>query len=549
MAKSIKEIIAERLAAKAAAAEVAATGLTWNEQQKAAIALSKANPPKSFCLTGPAGSGKSTTTAEILKPLLRASPLTSGGKYLRVGSPGVAIVAFTRRAANNIRKMVVPELKGNVMTIHKLLEFTVVYEDIITADGKLAKKRTFQPKRNALNPLPSSLRIVVIDESSTVTEDLFAQLKAALHPSTTLIFIGDINQLPPVGGDSIFGYKLLELPTVELTEVYRQALDSAPLALAHRILSGKPISTPEIKNDWGHRPGLKFHLFPPGLPEETALRAAVGVLKKQFQAGTYDPVEDIVLCPFNVRFGTDELNAWILDFAYPERRVYEVVAGYETKYLAKGDYILFNKDEYIIADIKKNAAYTGRPPAEVPVDRWGRAAAGFADEESADPISAMLAPSGENSNGEALDYEFDMEALTSGDEDRVNQASHVLHLQSLEFPDDPHVHVSTAGDMNAITFAHAITVHKSQGSGWRKVYLMIHKSHAQMLSRELLYTAVTRTKEQLEIFCENDTFYKGVQNARIPGTTAQEKAAFFQKRRTEKAIASATSVDVEEKIL
>ena len=100
--------------------------------------------------------------------------------------------------------------------------------------------------------------------------------------------------------------------------------------------------------------------------------------------------------------------------------------------------------------------------------------------------------------------------------------------------------------MNAITFAHAITVHKSQGSGWRKVFLMIHKSHAQMLSRELLYTAVTRTKEHLEIFCENDTFYKGVQNARIPGTTAQEKAEFFRKRRSEKAVAKALEADFSE---
>ena len=542
MAKTIAEIIADRLAEKAAKQE-AAGGLSWNAEQQAAISLSKTVPAKSFCLTGPAGSGKSTVTAEILKPLLRAAPLTSGGKYLRVGSPGVAIVAFTRRAANNIRKMVVPELKGNVMTIHKLLEFTVVYEEVITEDGKLAKKRTFQPKRTALNPLPSSLRIVVIDESSTVTEELYAQLRSALHPNTTIIFIGDINQLPPVGGDSIFGYKLNELPTVELRQVYRQALESAPLALAHRILSGKPISTPELKNDWATRPGLRFHLFPPGCEENTALRAAVGVLKKQFQAGTYDPVEDIVLCPFNVRFGTDELNAWILDFAYPERRVYEIVAGYETKYLAVGDYVLFNKDEFIISEIKKNAAYTGRQPAQVPVDRWGRAASNSTEEEGIDAISAMLAPQEE---GTALDYEFDLEALATSGEERVNQASHILYLKSLEFPDDPPLHVSTAGDMNAITFAHAITVHKSQGSGWRKVFLMIHKSHAQMLSRELLYTAVTRTKEHLEIFCENDTFYKGVQNARIPGTTAQEKAEFFRKRRSEKAVAKALEADFSE---
>ena len=49
-----------------------------------------------------------------------------------------------------------------------------------------------------------------------------------------------------------------------------------------------------------------------------------------------------------------------------------------------------------------------------------------------------------------------------------------------------------------------------------------------MIQRELLYTAVTRAKEELFVICESDTFEKGITRQRIPGSTWQEKAEYFK---------------------
>lgn len=508
--------------------EATAPKFIWNTEQQAAISLANQVPRVDFCLTGAAGTGKSTVTAEILAPLIKTSRLLEDTKYLRKGTPGVAIVAFTRKAANNIRRMVAPELKGNVLTVHKLLEYTRDFEQVWDeASGTMKTKVVFFPARNKLNMLPNSLKLIVVDESSTLSTSLYEKLAAAA-PHCKFIFIGDINQLPPVGDDSIFGYKLLELPTVELTQVYRQALESKPLALAHRILSGKTIETKELKAEWAKHPDLEIHLFPPNTPSEQAMFGSVAALQKLFNKGEYDPVNDIVLCPNNVGFGVIELNNWILQFAFPDRQIHEIIAGYETKYLAVDDLVLFNKEEYVVTEINRNAAYLGsKQPASVPVDRWGRLQAGAkftaAPTDPTDPLAAIL--SGDLSEQK---LEVDVDALIAAADDRVNQASHIVHLKALDT--DAEIKVSTSGDMNAISFNHATTVHKAQGSGWDRVFLFIHKSHARLLSRELLYTAVTRVKKKLTIFCEQDTFMKGIRNARIPGKTAAEKAKYFQSK-------------------
>ena len=529
--KSLAEILAEKRKAAAKAEAISAgTHIEWNTEQQDAINLGRAIPMQSFCLTGAAGTGKSTVTAEILKPLIQSSKLTQSTKYLSAGSPGVAIVCFTRRAANNIRRMVAPELKGNVLTVHKLLEFTRDFEQVFDpASGTIKTKVVFYPKRNGVNPLPLSLRQIVVDESSTLGTNLYGMLAEAA-PHAKFIFIGDINQLPPVGDDSIFGYKLEELPTVELKHVYRQALESKPLALAHRVLSGNPIYTAELKKDWSDHPDLLIRTFDSSLKgdEKKALLVAASVLEKRFRDGQYDPENDIVLCPFNKRFGTLELNKWILDFAYPDRAVHEIIAGFETHYLAVGDSVLFQKDDFVITKINRNASYKGREPSGIPCDRWGRAKAGMTFDNSDANES--------NPFGGGEEFEFDIEALASGeDTERVNQASHVIHLASVDNPGLADVIISSAGDVNSISFGHATTIHKAQGSGWDRVFIFIHNSHSVALSRELLYTGLTRVKKRLEIFCEPDTFVKGIKNARIPGTTAKEKAKFFKGKAEAKA--------------
>ena len=82
--------------------------------------------------------------------------------------------------------------------------------------------------------------------------------------------------------------------------------------------------------------------------------------------------------------------------------------------------------------------------------------------------------------------------------------------------------------MNSIVMAYALTVHKSQGSEWRKVFFILHQSHNTMIQRELMYTACTRAREELYVICEPDSFEKGITGQRIRGNTLTEKAQFFK---------------------
>jgi exodeoxyribonuclease V alpha subunit len=127
--------------------------------------------------------------------------------------------------------------------------------------------------------------------------------------------------------------------------------------------------------------------------------------------------------------------------------------------------------------------------------------------------------------GDVGDVDFLLEQAAAS-EDRVRQASHTIVVQSME--SDRTFTIQGAGDVNNLIHGYAITVHKAQGSEWNKVYLALHQSHATMCLRELLYTAVTRAKEELYVICEPDQFYKGVLNQKIKGNTLEQKAEFFK---------------------
>ena len=128
------------------------------------------------------------------------------------------------------------------------------------------------PRRNKLNPLPVELKTLIFEESSMLGTDLFNLVLDALpNPTITqFIFIGDINQLSPVFGHAILGFKQSELPCVRLTHVYRQALESPIIRLAHHILSGKPLTAADMKSDWQIPDKLTMARFPLNCQPDTA---------------------------------------------------------------------------------------------------------------------------------------------------------------------------------------------------------------------------------------------------------------------------------------
>ena len=219
--------------------------ITLNSKQMEFVHL--ATSGSSAVLIGAAGTGKTTAQKAVVQALISSGlagildPM--GHKHLPANTPGIVICAYTRRATANIRRNVSAELQGNCITIHKLLEYGPVYNEIYDSESGLTRtKMAFEPSRNSDNPLPSSIHTIIIEEASMVAVELYEEIIRACPHKVQFIFLGDIQQLPPVFGSAILGFKLLELPVVELTEVYRQALDSPIISLAHRILSGRPIS-------------------------------------------------------------------------------------------------------------------------------------------------------------------------------------------------------------------------------------------------------------------------------------------------------------------
>ncbi len=475
---------------------------------------------KSCVLIGAAGTGKTTCQKAVVSNLIQsgaAGILNSGGhKHLVSGTPGIVICAYTRRAVANIRRNMPADLQNNCITIHKLLEYQpVFYEVDDPVSGKTKNTMKFEAARNRMNPLPSSIHTVIFEESSMIGTDLHQEVIDALPHSCQIIYLGDIQQLPPVFGPAILGFKLLELPVVELTEVYRQALESPIISLAHRILSGKKISAAEFQA-WNFPGKLKIRPWKKKIDDLNAVITLGNVFRTFESEGIYDPEEDIILIPFNKSCGTLELNKLIANALARKREAvtYEIIAGFQKVYLSIGDKVLYDKEDAVIVDIFPNPTYGGKPAQRESkyLDYWGH-------KSQKDEVDI------DNEDEEALDFILS-QAASSDDEDRVNKASHKIKLRMLDT--EREVTIDSAGDVNSLLLGYALTVHKSQGSEWRKVFLCFHHTHSKMIQRELLYTAVTRAREELYIICEGDTFVKGIESQKVKGNTLAEKAEWFK---------------------
>ena len=500
--------------------------MEFNPEQLAAIELGLQG--KSFCLIGAAGTGKTTVTQELIARLQRAAhmrPLADSTKHLAAGAPGIVICGFTNKAVNNIRKKLPANLQGHCITIHKLLEYAPTYYEVVDDEGQMRTTMRFEPSRFAGNPLPH-ISTIIFEESSMIGTDLYKQVLEALpRPAATqFIFLGDLNQIPPVFGPSILGFKLAELLTVELTHVYRQALESPIISLATAIRTASedvPISlTTTIKTDKGEHGNLTIHPWKKRIYKDSAIVVMKNFLNKMIDSKDYDPKEDMILCPFNKSFGTIELNKIIADKLAKDSgaTVYEVIARYTKSYWAVGDRVLVDRHEAVITKITNTVGYIGKLPRteSATLDRWGF------DPESDTPTNELTAD-------QILNV---LDTLGGSEDDEAkNLASHTI---TVYFPDlDESRDLNTAGEINSMLLGYCLTIHKSQGSEWQRVFLFLHDSHATMISRELIYTAVTRAKHSLYIVCEGNTSGKmnslerAAQRPIIPGITLQEKIAYF----------------------
>lgn len=502
------------------------TAVTWealdNDQR---LAISKALDGGNLLLTGAAGTGKSTTQRTLLQQLadsgiLKLLPVTWEHRYIPRGGYSVAIISFITRAVNNIRDLLPEVFKPNACNIHQFLEFAPVleeYEDI-DEDGNLVIKtrKIFEPRRHAGNPI-IGLTTIIVEESSTVDTLLFDKLLDALPDrgaNIQFIFLGDICQLKPVMGQSImakFGPKwLAEDRVVELTTVRRTALDSPIKALATAINQNTlPATEAELQNfaKQGELALVNYAAKGRAKPHVVAPRLA-NALVKELTAGNFVPFRDVVLVPYRKAkplpwlcseyFNQQLAQAW---GDLHNATVYEVVAGFLSHYLAVGDPILLDKEEYTITGIRENPKYQGtklpKPPS-TSLDRTGHYKGATNDSLALENFASM-----ETYLNEQVAKALAQPASPKDKEEEEaasRAASHILTLRSQTTGET--VEVSNSGEVNNIAFAFAITVHKSIGSEWERVYLITHHSHYTMLTRELLYTAVTRAKSYLCVMYE-----------------------------------------------
>lgn len=507
---------------------------------------------QSGCLIGPAGTGKTTTMKAVIRAMVLSGRIPFFSKemehkYLQPNLPGIWLGSFTRIATRNLRDNTPDDIKPNVHTIHRLLEFEPTFEEVIDeVTGKEKTIKIFRPTRNKHRTLPNTLRVFGIDEASMLGTRLHNNLEEAKGcENPQMLYIGDIAQLPPVMDDSIFGYKLLELPVVELKHVYRHA--GIIVQLANYIRTGNTIPenkkvVPYMMNlrkmprkmveegikEWNkEEDGSKvtIHLWKSRLEGEVgqlrALQNLNGFFQKELKEGHYDPMKHMILIPYNKAVGTIELNKYIAEYLGKQRQaeVHEVIAGYNKHYLAEGDKVFYDREESIITKINKNALYSGKLPQapSITLDRWGHNKAGEAVDVSDTDVFANLDAMLNINIGEE-------------DEERKNQASHVIYLKKLsDFDDDgTEYRIDTAAEVNFLLGGYALTVHKSQGSQWEKVYCVFHNSHNRNLQRELLYTAITRAQKELYVIAEPETFIQGVLSQHILGNTIQEKAIYFK---------------------
>ncbi len=230
------------------------------ESQKEAAG--KALNSKLMVITGGPGVGKTTLVNSILRIL--------SAKKVKI-----ILCAPTGRAAKRMSETTGCEAK----TIHRLLE-------VSPETGKF--------QRNREKPLDCDL--LVIDECSMVDLSLANSLLQAVPDHASVIFVGDVNQLPSVGPGTFLS-DLIEcgqITVIKLTEVFRQAADSWIIRAAHQINKGyfPPLPQKGQKGD--------FYFIAKETPEEIVSTIVSLVQLRLPRTFGFDPIKDIqVLCPMN----------------------------------------------------------------------------------------------------------------------------------------------------------------------------------------------------------------------------------------------------------
>ena len=401
------------------------SGITYSDEQEAAIRAAATTGV--LLVTGGPGTGKTTILNGILELL--------GQMQLKC-----LLAAPTGRAAKRLTEVTGEEAS----TIHRLLEAGI---DPATGLMFFAKDQD--------NPLKADA--IIIDEMSMVDIQLLYSLLQAVPQGKRLILVGDPDQLPPVGPGFPFNDMLRSgvLPTVRLTEIFRQAQESLIVMNAHRVNRGE---MPDLKN-------VKSDFFFMRRQNEESLACLIRDLcATRLPQNMGIPADQIqVLSPTRKGgVGTASLNKILQEALNP--------ASPDKKEKAFGD-IIFREGDRVM-QIRNNYDIV-----------WKKC------------------------DGTQVGT-----GIFNGDVGTILEIDPAAETMTIRFDDREADYDFT--QLIELEPAYAMTVHKSQGSEYRAVILTAWNGSPYLLSRSILYTAITRARELLIIVGREETVAAMTQNAR-----------------------------------
>lgn len=381
-------------------------GIDYSPLQEEAVRLAATR--QVMLLTGGPGTGKTTSLRGLLT-LFRELGLDT------------ALAAPTGRAAKRLGEL----CSAEGTTIHRLLEtqFDPISGQLIFA-------------HNQDHPLHYDA--VIVDETSMVDVPLMSALLSAIRSDCRLVLVGDPDQLPSVGPGNLLSdlLKSGRIPSIRLTEIFRQAAESAIVRTAHGVNRGEP---PECVNQ------SQDFFFLRRYDAQRTAETIVDLVSRRLPENMGVPPEQIqVLSPTRRgTTGTANLNRMLQQALNPpqsgkgERRFGEVV-------FREGDRVMQVKNNYDV----------------------------------------MWRQDGTLSSGMGM---------FNGDIGRILSIDEAEGTLSVDF--DGKITDYTPDMLIELELAYAITVHKSQGSEYRAVVFAACDGAPQLLTRGVLYTAVTRAKE------------------------------------------------------
>jgi exodeoxyribonuclease V alpha subunit len=438
--QSVRRELDERAARPAPAVDLTSLGSLFPgpapDRQRLAAAVAAGRWVS--VLTGGPGTGKTHTVARLLR-LLSVQPGPP---------PRIALAAPTGKAAARLQESV-QEQAGAVglpidltaSTLHRLLGWRPDSRSRFT--------------HHAGNHLPYD--VVVVDESSMVPLTMMARLLEAVRPTARLVLVGDPDQLTPVEAGAV----LSDL-------VHRPAVAAAASGLTDGVTAGVTADHRDLDDE--ERRQLRNGVV--RLRVSHRYGAAIGGLAEAVRGGDADRVLELLAGQdgLSLHAGTEQLEA-------ETRRAAEELRAAATAGDARGSLLLLGRHRVLCAH--RHGPF-GVSYWNEQISRWTGAAPG--EWRAGQPLLVT-----------ANDYE---NRLYNGDTGVVVQTGDGLRAA---FSRGAAPELVPLSRLSAVTTAHALTVHRSQGSQYEAVSVLLPPATSAILTRELLYTAVTRASGRVRV--------------------------------------------------